>query len=132
MEEIPELLSRTLYCNPCFDHHVAPELDVYQEIMERAKKVFVFFTTQRKEIPLIRRSKITVSVADRADRDDTIFRLGFMAAKENYNAITEVNVISQKIRHAGYQTSVWKGNGIPAQIDEEKMDRQDKLNQIYR
>jgi hypothetical protein len=132
MDEVPELLTRTLYCNTCYDHHVAPELDVYQEIMERAKKVFVFFTTQRKEIPLIRRSKTTVSVEDREDRDDTILRLGFLAAKENYNAITEVTVVSQKIRHGGYQTSVWKGSGIPAQIDEEKMDRQDRLNQIYR
>jgi hypothetical protein len=131
-QEVPEVLSRTLYCTTCYDHHVAPELEVYQEILERAKNVFVFFTTQRKEIPLIRRSKLTVQVSDLPDRDETILRLGFLAAKENYNAITEVTVTAQKIRNAGYQTSVWKGSGIPAQVDAKKMDQQDKLNQIYR
>ena len=132
MEKIAENLSHTLYCSVCYDREVLPALEEYNETLERAKSVFVFFTTQRKEIPLIRRSKIKVQVTGRPDRDETIFRLGFLAAKEGYNAITEVNVFAEKVRNAGYQTSTWQGSGIPAQVDAEKMDRQDQLNQIYR
>jgi hypothetical protein len=132
LEEVPEALSKALYCNSCFDHVVAPELEQYQETLDRAKQVFVFFTTQRKEIPLIKRSKIVVSVKDLPDRDEAILRLGFQAAKQDYNAITEVTVLATKIRNGGYQTSSWSGSGIPANVDAEKMDRQDRLNEIYR
>jgi hypothetical protein len=102
------------------------------EIVERAKNVFVFFTTQRKEIPLIKRSKVTYQVKDRADRDDTILRLGYFAAKDNYNAITEVNVYSQKVRNEAYQKSIWHGSGIPALVDEDKIAAQDRVNEMYR
>jgi hypothetical protein len=132
MEEIPEILTHSLYCSTCYDQEVAPALDTYNEIVERAKSVFVFFTTQRKEIPLIKRSRLVFEVKDRQDRDDTILRLGFLAAKENFNAITEVTVVASKVRNGGYQTSTWSGSGIPAMIDAEKLARQDKVNEIYR
>ena len=132
MEEVPEILTHTLYCSGCFDHQVAPELDTYNEILSRAKDCFVFFTTQRKEIPLIRRSKVTFNVSANKDRDETILRLAFFAAKDNYNAITEVNVSASKVINEGYQTSVWKGSGIPALVDADKMEFQDRVNEIYR
>lgn len=132
MEEIPEILSHTHYCSACYDDQVAPEFDKYQEILERAKQVFVFFTTQRKEIPLIRRSKVTFHVKESQDRDETILKLGYFAAKDNYNAITEVNVFAEKVRNGSYQTSTWQGSGIPALVDAVKMERQDQVNQMYR
>jgi hypothetical protein len=132
LDEVPEILTHSLYCTACFDQEVAPELDSYNEIVERAKNVFVFFVTQRKEIPLIRRSKVTFQVKDQIDRDETILRLGFHAAKDNYNAITEVNVYSQKIRNEAYQTSSWHGSGIPALVDADKIAAQDRVNEIYR
>ena len=132
MEEVPEVLTHHRYCSSCYDQDVAPALDVHLEILERAKNVFVFFTTQRKEIPLIRRSKITYFVKDRQDRDDTILRLGYFAARENFNAITEVTVSSQKVRNQAYQTSIWQGSGIPALVDEVKLEAQDRVNEIYR
>ena len=131
-EAIPEILTHNLYCSACYDQHVAPELDAYNEILDRAREVFVFFTTQRKEIPLIRRSKETFQVKNNNDRDETILRLGYFAAKDNYNAITEVNVFAEKVRNGGYQTSTWQGSGIPALVDADKMEQQDRVNEIYR
>ncbi len=132
LAEIPEPLSHTNYCGPCYDEVVAPELDAYEEIKERAKNVYVYFKTQRKEIPLQRKSKEVFKVRDRADRDDTIFRLGFFAAQAGYNAIVEVDVYAEKVRNEAYQNSKWHGSGIAAQIDAEKQDRQDMVDKVYR
>jgi hypothetical protein len=132
METVPEALSHLCYCGACYDSEVLPIEREYQETIERANEVFVFFKTQRKEIPLIRRSKLQYRIDSCKDRDETIFRLAFFAARDGFNAIIETDVSSKKVRNAGYQTSVWSGSAIPASVDSEKMDLQDRVNQIYR
>jgi hypothetical protein len=132
LKKIPTELTHTTYCGLCYDKSVAPALESYNETMERAKDVFIFYKTQRKEIPLIRRSKEVFKVKDCIDRDETILRLAFFAAEQNYNAVIETEVLSDKVRNAGYQKSVWRGEGSPAQVDGGKIDRQDRQNLIYR
>ena len=132
LAEIPVALKHNTYCPHCYDEMVVPELDAYQEIMGRAQEVFVFFVTQRKEIPLIKRSRESFAINECIDRDQTILRLAFFAAQGGYNAVTEVEVISEKVRNGAYQTSKWRGTGVPAQIDAAKLARQDAQNQIYR
>ena len=131
-ENIPADLLHSNYCPTCYDATVAPALEAYREVMERAEGVFVFFTTQRKEIPLIKRSRLSYEVKECIDRDQTILRLAFFAAKDGFNAVTEVNVISEKVRDGAYQTSKWKGTGVPAQIDADKLAKQHAQNQVYR
>lgn len=130
--EIPENLTHLHYCNNCHDSVVAPELETYSEVMERAKNSFVFFTTQRKETPLLRKSREVLKVENCADRDETILRLAFFAAQEGFNAIVEVEVHSEKVRNGAYQTSRWSGRGMGAQIDAKKMELQDQRNAVYR
>ena len=132
LSEVPEILTRKIYCRHCHDREVLPEKEKYDEILARAKEVFVFFKTQRKEIPLIRKSKVPVVVETCIDRDETILRLGFLAAEQNYNAIIEVDVNAKKIRNEAYQTSVWSGSAIPADVDGSKVERNDRLEMIYR
>ena len=129
---VPDDLKHTTYCTACFDQVVAPEMESYQEIMERARGVFVFFKTQRKEVPLIRRAKEAFRIEECLDRDETILRLAFLAAREGYNAVIEVEVLAEKIRMGSYQTSKWSGTGVAAQIDGAKVDQQDLQNQMYR
>jgi hypothetical protein len=123
LEKRPDAVSHSHYCSSCFDSKVVPELEIYNEIMERAKNVFVFFTTQRKTIPTIRRSKHAVHVKKCHDREETILRLAFFAAQENFNALTDVELTSQKIRNEAYQTSSWQGSGVPAEVDADKVER---------
>ncbi len=132
LAKIPEELSHLHYCGSCFDSLVAPELDSYRETMERAENAFVFFTTQRKETPLIRKSREILKVTDCLDRDETILRLAFFAAQADYNAIVEVEVESEKVRNGAYQTSRWSGKAVGAQIDGRKLDLQDQRNAVYR
>ncbi len=132
LAKIPEELSHLHYCGSCFDSIVAPELDAYHQTMEQAKNAFVFFTTQKKETPLIKKSKEVFKVVNCLDRDETILRLAFFAAQNDYNAIIEVEVSSEKLRNGAYQTSRWSGKGIPAQIDGQKLDLQEQRNAVYR
>ena len=132
LEKIPEELTHLHYCGSCYDSVVAPQLDDYNEVMERAKNAFVFFTTQRKETPLIRKAREVLKVSQCLDRDETILRLAFFAAQAGFNAIIEVEVTSEKLRNGAYQTSRWSGRGIAAQIDGKKVDLQDQRNAMYR
>lgn len=129
---IPKKLAHTKYCRFCFDEHVEPEFVKYQETLEKAENVFVFFTTQRKEIPLIRKVRDLLEVTDCPDRDETILRLAYMAAAKDFNAVIQVEVEHEKIRNHAFQKTRWKGRGFPALVDEKKLDRQSRANEIYR
>ncbi len=79
---LPEELSHIYYCFPCFEQHVVPAQEKYEGILGQAKEVLFFFQTQRKPIPLISKGNVQLQVAACVDRDETILRLGFMAAEQ--------------------------------------------------
>lgn len=132
MKKIPVDLTHTEYCRFCYDDKVEPALQKYEETLELAKNVFIFFKTQRKEIPLIRKTKDKLEVKECPDRDETILRLAYMAAELGFNAVIETDVYAEKIRNHAHQKMRWQGTGSPALIDENKLSKQDKQNQIYR
>lgn len=129
---LPEALSHRNYCTHCYDGEVAPALDTYYEVMERAKNVFVFFKTQRKEIPLIKRTREVHKIEKCVDRDITILKLAFIAAEQGFNGIIEVEANAKKLRNGAYQTSEWSGEGVCAMVDERKIHLQDARNEVYR
>lgn len=131
MEKIPADLSHTIYCRFCYDGKIEPEVLKYETLLSAAKEVFIFFKTQRKEVPLIRKMKVTMKVDSCEDRDETILRLAFMAAEQGLNAVIDTDVNYQKVRNEGYQKTKWSGSGVAAQVDENKLDRQHRANQAY-
>ena len=131
-KKIPIELTHQTYCRFCYDEKVAPALESYEEIMERAKKVYIFFVTQKKAIPLLKKSKETLRVDHCIDRDETILRLAFFAAEQSYNAVIQTDVNSKKVREGKYQTATWTGTGIAANIDSGKVDRDHEAEKIYR
>lgn len=131
MAKIPTELSYQCYCRFCYDDKIEPEAQKYEELLARAKDIFIFFKTQKREIPLIRKTKEIMKVTECSDRDETILRLAYMAAEKNFNAVIETDVNYAKVRNAGYQTTNWSGTGIAAQVDEAKLDSQHRANQVY-
>jgi hypothetical protein len=130
LKTIPDDLSHTHYCAPCYDSKIMPELEKYRETLEKAKSIYFFFTTQKMNLlPLLDRAKEKVDVKNCADRDETILRLAFRAAEQGYNAIIMAEVKSAKVRNEGYQTSVWSGVGIPANVDAERIEKRNRLEQ---
>ena len=133
LEKISAEQAAGRFCGGCYDREIAPKIASYEEVMEAAKQVFIFFKTQRKHIPLIRKSKVRVTVENCVDRDETILRLAYYAAKEGYNAVIDVDVDCKKIRAGGStKTALWQGSGFPAEVDGAKVDRQDFQESIYR
>jgi hypothetical protein len=105
------------YCSVCFDQNVAPILKLYNETLTRAHDVIVFYKTQNKETRTVRRQHEPITITDRPDRDLVLLELAFWAAKENYNALVDVEINSKKVGKAGYFRSAWSGSGVPVKID---------------
>lgn len=132
LPKIPEDLTHHEYCRECYLEKVLPHLESYEETLVKAKEVYVFYTTQRKAIPLILKSKERIRITNCADRDETILRLGFLAAQKGFNSVIEVDVQAEKIRNHAYQTSVWAGSAYPANVNTKHVDSQFKADLMYR
>ena len=116
MPMIPDELSHPKTCGGCYSETVEPELAVYEDTLDRAKQVLVFFKTQKKGLRIQKRERLPEYVDSCPDRDETILRLAYLAASKGYNSVIEVEVTSKKVRNEAYQTSVWSGEGIPADV----------------
>ncbi|MFO1520072.1 MAG: hypothetical protein U1F57_10480 [bacterium] len=121
LKTVPDELRRNTYCAPCYDGKVAPAKESYSQIMDRAKQVYVFF--KKHHIPLITRSKHPVTVKDCPDRDEALLRLAFLAAEQSFNALLEVNLVSEKIYVSGYRSLSWSGSAFPAKVRGESIER---------
>jgi uncharacterized protein YbjQ (UPF0145 family) len=124
LPEIPGELAHSHYCSGCYTLTVEPALQSYEETLERARGVLVFFTTQKLRPTIFKKEVQQVRVEACPDRDETILRLAFRAASLGHNALLETEVTSKKVRNEGYQKSEWKGVAIPATIDAAKVDRE--------
>lgn len=120
---MPPELTHEVYCAGCADTTVLPALAIYDADMERAREMLVFVKSQGKETRLIRRQEKPVRVDACADREETVLRLAFFAAKLGYNAIIDVDVVSKKVRNHAYQTLVWSGSGTPANVNDRSLPK---------
>jgi hypothetical protein len=116
MPVLPAPLSHSRYCGSCFSAEVSPVLEHYEETLGRAKNVLVFFKTRKRGLRVVKREKIPERVDECADRDETILRLAYIAAEKGYGALIEVDVNSKKVRNEGYQSSIWSGSGVAAEV----------------
>lgn len=121
MKEIPEELTHSTYCIPCFDEKVAAPLAAYNESLAQAKSILIFDKTQGKETRFIKRKERPVKVMNCLDEEEAMMRLAFLAVEMGYNGVVDVNITSEKVRVGGYQTLKWSGTGIPTEIEERKL-----------
>jgi hypothetical protein len=129
LPKVPPELSHTTYCHACYEQNVAPKMQSYQQTMEQAKEVAVFYKKQNKETRYIKRIEDAVRIVDCADRDETILRLAFHSALANLNSILDVELTSEKVKIGSYQTFKWSGVGIPAHVNPEKLLKDRSLTQ---
>lgn len=115
-ENVPDFLTQGHYCPSCYDEKISPELTSYEEVLERARTVYIFFDSQPKPRTLIKRSNKKISVFDCKDRDETFLRLGFRAAEQGFNAVIEVEVERTRVGHR------WEGSGTPANVDAKRQE----------
>lgn len=123
LSPVPKDLKSGVYCPSCFDSKIAEALNDYQETMEKAREILVYFKKQSKETRLISRKEAVLKVENVIDEDEAVLRLAFKSAQKGFNAIIDVETSSEKIRNAGYQTLKWKASGIPANVDESRIPK---------
>lgn len=126
LKVVPDDLRHTTYCPPCYDAKVEPASAKYQEDLEKARNVFVFYKAENKESRYFKRVDHPLKVVDCPDRDETVLRLAFMAVQLNCNAIVDVDLASEKVKSGSYQTSKWTGTAHPVEADPRKLERKSK------
>ncbi|MGE4130777.1 MAG: hypothetical protein AB7F86_04020 [Bdellovibrionales bacterium] len=122
-EHPPKGVSDGLYCTTCYENLVEPALLEYEETLEKAKNVNMFYASQSKESRFIRRIERPITVQNCSDRDEAILKLAFITVQSGKNAMVDVDLKSAKVRIDGYQTSTWSGRAIPVQIEESVLQR---------
>lgn len=123
LDEKPEILLHDTFCPGCYDRQIVPHIQTYNETLERAKNLVVFYKTQNKENGYIRRTKDIVRVKACRDRNEALLRLAFQAAQKNFNCLVDVELTAEKVRIRGYQKSKWHGVGNAVNADLEKIKR---------
>jgi hypothetical protein len=116
-----EELTKGTYCGACFASKIAPELATYDEMMEKARTVYVFFSNQGKETRLIKRADKIYRIDDCADHDETVLRMAFLALHDGYNTIVDVDVVYAKSRSGSFKIAKWSGSAVPALVDPQKI-----------
>jgi hypothetical protein len=124
---IPDELKHSYYCAHCHQATVQPALDEYNELLARAREVFFFFLGRKVSIPTLKKAKVAAKVERCLDRDETILRLGVIAAEAGHNAIVDAEIDHEKVRHEGWHKTVWKGVGWPASVDVERLERRTRM-----
>lgn len=114
------------FCQNCYQTSVWPELQQYEETLEKAKQVFVYYKHQGKETRLMKRNEKPLKVENCVDKDEATMKLAFQTCLMKHNALLDVELSSTKVRQGGYQTLIWKGEGIPTTLNEEKENK--KIN----
>jgi hypothetical protein len=118
---LPSELKHTFYCASCYDQHVEPFRSEYEATLEQAKQINVIFKGSKSSHRVLRKADKAMSIENMPDRDETILKLAFHAARGGYNSIIDVEVTSQKVRNEGYQKMSWSGKGTPAEIKSHEM-----------
>ena len=91
--------------------------------MARAKEILIFSKVQNKETRFVNRDEERIHIAECEDREEVIMQLAFRAAERNFNGVIDIELDTRKIRNGTYQTTVWFGSGIPANVDPGKLVR---------
>ena len=123
MSKIPKELTLGNYCPLCFQEKIAPQKAHYDDLMEKAKDVYFLTKAYPGYVRVLQRHTKRVSVEKCDDRRETIMRLAFFAAELGFNAVIESEVNSSKSRNSGYQSSIWIGSAMPANIDGDQLER---------
>lgn len=119
----PEL-THPAYCGDCFSNTVQPHMAIYEEVLEKAKLVTVFFKDQRKRTRLMNRNEKVIQVKDCSDKEETLMRLAFLASEANFNSLIDVDITFVKTKINFYQTSLWQGSAIPVNLNAAQLKRE--------
>lgn len=121
LKKIPKDLSHQTYCSHCYDDKVSQAHADYNATMEKAKEVIVFTKERSKLTGHLKRKEDPVTVEDCEDEEETLMRLAFFAAQEDFNCILDVKITHRKIIVGSHKKTIFSGTAIPITIDPSKV-----------
>jgi hypothetical protein len=124
LKKVPEELKHSTYCSHCLDEKVAAPLADYEATLERAKEVMVFTKDQTKLTGHLKRKEDPLHIEDCEDAEETILRLAFLAAQDNFNCLLDVNITHRKIIVGSHKKTIFSGTAIPITIDPKQVREQ--------
>ena len=122
-DQRPSYLKESVFCYNCHSEKVAPALERYDQQIEDAKNLSVFFDNQGKETRFLSRKEKAVTVERMPDREEALLKLAFQAVLLGYNGLIDVSIDYEKVKNGGYQTHIYRGSGIPTQLPDRKLAR---------
>lgn len=114
LSPLPDALSFKLYCGRCYDSKVAPQVQHYEALVDRARQVHVYYRHQSEETRLMSRIEKPLRTPPGKDRAQTLLHLAYLAVVQDFDTLIDVELRSEKVRDEGYQTTRWTGTGIPS------------------
>lgn len=123
LRKLPEELSHTTYCTNCFDSKVSGPLNEYNEKLEKAKDVNVFFKGEGKATRLIRRTETPYTVENCVDRDEALMKMSFWAVEDGFNTLVDIDLKSKKTIVNTYVTISWFGSAVPAGLSADDLKK---------
>lgn len=122
MKVVPEELKHTTYCSNCFDDKVAAPLAEYEETMEKAKEIIVFFKNQGKLTRFLKRKEDPYKVENCADEEEALMRMSFFAVQSGFNALIDVELTHKRAKVGTYLKGVVDGSAMGIQIDPDSIN----------
>ena len=110
---LPDSIKDKAFCPNCYNDKYGAIFEEQLEILERAKDVNVYSKIQTKETRLIRRIHKPIHIKECEGREETLLRLAFLAAKEGYDTLVDVDLTTQKIGTKSYIRLLWNGVAVP-------------------
>ncbi len=123
MPVVPTELQGGVFCNVCFDSKIQPQIEAYDQDVERTKDILIFMKKQTKETRHVKRTEVPYRVENCADESETLMRMAYMAMKAGFNSVVDVEATGKKVKLGAYQTSTWTGVGLPAHMDLSKIPK---------
>lgn len=126
LEDLPEELKDGVYCPNCFSGTPQKFINDYYEKESRAHDLPYFSIAQTKETRLISRSAPPIIITGCRDRREVILKLAYQTLELGFNGMIDLETSSEKRRNGGRQTSIWKGQAVPAHLDPQWLERKER------
>jgi hypothetical protein len=116
MSVIPPELTHRSYCPNCYAQKVEPQIRAYEEIVEKAEDINLFYIKEGKATRLMKRMEKPFQVNNCRDKNQAIMRLAYLAAKSNFNTLIDIDISVVRTRINSYKTSIWQGSAVPTNL----------------
>ncbi len=107
----PKIFRGKIFCYPCFDAEIRPELEKYEQLVERAHELPKHKKGQKNLMKIRKREQIAETVKDFREEGQAIFQLQVLAVYQNFDAVCDLETSFKKVRKHGYEHKEWSAKG---------------------